>query len=149
MSVGELFDPTVYHIKSWQQVPQHFGPASGQCWTPSSPSPKLSIPKRMARQSSSTGLLYTFYACTIQRIHAHGTRASPMYNIVITGLSTVQLAIAPFRSAWDSSHYYNPFDHQIHPESCSPRIELSNDVSCASNGDSMPKLCPWDRKSVV
>ena len=23
----------------------HFGPASGQCWTPSSPSPQLSIPK--------------------------------------------------------------------------------------------------------
>ena len=32
----------------------HFGPASGQCWTPSSPSPQLSIPKQMARQRSST-----------------------------------------------------------------------------------------------
>jgi hypothetical protein len=32
----------------------HFGPASGQCWTPSSPSPQLSIPKLMARQRSST-----------------------------------------------------------------------------------------------
>jgi hypothetical protein len=33
----------------------HFGLASGQCWTPSSPSPQLSIPKLMARQRSSTG----------------------------------------------------------------------------------------------
>ena len=32
----------------------HFGPASGQCWTPSSPSPQLSIPKQMAKQRSST-----------------------------------------------------------------------------------------------
>ena len=32
----------------------HFGPAFGQCWTPSSPSPQLSIPKQMARQRSST-----------------------------------------------------------------------------------------------
>ena len=30
----------------------HFGPTSGQCWTPSSPSPQLSIPKQMARQRS-------------------------------------------------------------------------------------------------
>ena len=29
----------------------HFCPASGQCWTPSSPSPQLSIPKLMARQT--------------------------------------------------------------------------------------------------
>jgi hypothetical protein len=27
----------------------HFGPTSSQCWTPSSPSPQLSIPKLMAR----------------------------------------------------------------------------------------------------
>ena len=27
---------------------------------------------------------------------------------------------------------------------CSPQIDLSNDVSCASNGDSMPKLQPWE-----
>jgi hypothetical protein len=33
----------------------HFGPASGRCWTPSSPSPHLSISKLMARQRSSTG----------------------------------------------------------------------------------------------
>ena len=32
----------------------HFGPASGQCWTPSSPSPQLSIPKHMARHRLST-----------------------------------------------------------------------------------------------
>ena len=32
----------------------HFGPASGRCWIPSSPSPQLSIPKQMARQRSST-----------------------------------------------------------------------------------------------
>jgi hypothetical protein len=32
----------------------YFGPSSGQCWTPSSPSPHLSIPKMMARQRSST-----------------------------------------------------------------------------------------------
>jgi hypothetical protein len=25
---------------------------------------------------------------------------------------------------------------------CSPRIDISNDVSCVSNGDSMPKLRP-------
>ena len=30
----------------------HFGPASGQCWIPSSPSPQLSIPKQMARHLS-------------------------------------------------------------------------------------------------
>ena len=83
----------------------YFGPASGQCWIPSSPSPQLSIPKQMARQRSPTKCLYTFCACTIQIIHAHGTRASHMYNIVIIGLPTVQSAIAPFRWAWDSSHY--------------------------------------------
>ena len=27
---------------------------------------------------------------------------------------------------------------------CSPRIDLSNDVSCASNGYSIPKLQPWE-----
>ena len=34
---------------------ENFGPAFGQCWTPSSPSPQLSIPKLMARQRSSIG----------------------------------------------------------------------------------------------
>ena len=39
--------------------------------------------------------------------------------------------------------------HQIHLESCSPRIELSNYVSCASNGDSMPKLRPWEVETPI
>jgi len=28
--------------------------------------------------------------------------------------------------------------------SCIPWIDISNDVSCASNGDSIPKLRPWE-----
>ena len=30
----------------------------------------------------------------------------------------------------------------IHGNSCSPQIDISNDVSYTSNGDRMPKLCP-------
>ena len=41
------------------------------------------------------------------------------------------------------------FDHQIRPDSCSPRIELSNDVLYASNGDSMPKLRPWEVETPI
>ena len=40
-------------------------------------------------------------------------------------------------------------DHPIHPDSCSPRIELSNDVSCVSNGDGMPKLRPWEVETPI
>ena len=43
--------------------------------------------------------------CTIQSIHANGTRASPMYKIDIPYLSRVKLVIAPFRWVWDSNHY--------------------------------------------
>jgi hypothetical protein len=34
------------------------------------------------------------------------------------------------------------FGTNIHFHKCSPQIDISNDVSCASNGDSMPKLRP-------
>ena len=32
---------------------------------------------------------------------------------------------------------------------CSPWIDISQDVSCASNGDSMPKLTPWEVKTPI
>ena len=83
----------------------HFGPAPGQCWTPSSPSPQLSIPKLMARQSLSIRWLYTFCACKIKITHKHGMTASYMYKIFITGLSIAQPVTTPFMWAWDSSHY--------------------------------------------
>ena len=41
------------------------------------------------------------------------------------------------------------FRNDIRGKSCSPRIELSNDVSCASNGDSMPKLRPWEVETPI
>ena len=82
----------------------HFGRAFGQCWTPSTPSPQVSIPKPMDRRSS-TWCSYTFCTCTTQTIHIHGTRASLMYNTTIIGLSIAQLATSPFRWDWDSSHY--------------------------------------------
>ena len=31
----------------------------------------------------------------------------------------------------------------------SPRIDLSNDVSCASNRDNMPKLRPWEVETPI
>jgi len=83
----------------------HFGLTSGRCWTPNSLSPLPSILKLMARQRSSIGWSYTFCACTTQRIHAHGTRASPMFNIATTGISTARFATTFFRWAWDSNHY--------------------------------------------
>ena len=42
-----------------------------------------------------------------------------------------------------------PFWDDIRGESCIPQTELSNDVSCASNGDSMPKLCPWEVETQI
>ena len=33
--------------------------------------------------------------------------------------------------------------------SCSPQIDISNDVSCASNGDSMPKLRPREVETPI
>ena len=42
-----------------------------------------------------------------------------------------------------------PFRNDIRGESCSPQIELSNDVSCASNRDSMPKLLPWEVETPI
>ena len=45
--------------------------------------------------------------------------------------------------------FSNELDHPIRPDSCSPRIELSNDVSCASNGDSMPKLRPSEVETPI
>lgn len=83
----------------------HFGPASCQCRTPSSPSPQFSIPKLMARERVSTRLSLTVCACTTQIIHAHGMRSFPMYKISIIRPSTSQPTIAPFRWAWDSNHY--------------------------------------------
>jgi hypothetical protein len=37
-------------------------------------------------------------------------------------------------------------DHRscFSPKSCSSRIDLSNELSSAPNGDRMPKLCPWE-----
>ena len=46
-------------------------------------------------------------------------------------------------------HFTSELDHPIHPNSCNPRIELSNDVSCASNRDSMPKLRPWEVETTI
>ena len=51
--------------------------------------------------------------------------------------------------AYFGHHFTSKVDHQICPESCSPRIEISNDVSCASNGDSMPKLRPWEVETPI
>ena len=83
----------------------HFGPVSGRCWTPNSLSPQPYILKLMVRQRLSTWWLYTFCACTTQRIHAHGMRASPMFSTSTIGLSTARLATTLFKWAWDSSHY--------------------------------------------
>lgn len=83
----------------------HFGPVSGRCWTPNSLSPQPSILKLMARQRLSTRWSYTFCTRTTQSIHAHGMRASPMFNSNTTKLSTAWLATILFRWAWDSSHY--------------------------------------------
>ena len=41
------------------------------------------------------------------------------------------------------------FWNGIHGEICSPWTELSNDVSFASNGDSMPKLRPWEVETPI
>ena len=41
----------------------------------------------------------------LKSIHAHGMRASPMFNTATTGLSIARLATVFFRWAWDSSHY--------------------------------------------
>ena len=35
-----------------------------------------------------------------------------------------------------------PWTNVSHPKSCTPQIDISNKVLCASNGDHMPKLCP-------
>ena len=59
----------------------------------------------MARQRSWTGWSYTFCACTTQSIHAHGMRASPMYNIAIIGPFTTQPITIPFSWGWDSDRY--------------------------------------------
>ena len=48
-----------------------------------------------------------------------------------------------------SFHFGMIFWNDICGESCSPRIELSNDVSCASNGDSMPKLRPSEVETPI
>ena len=45
--------------------------------------------------------------------------------------------------------FTNELDNPIHPDSCSPRIELSNDVSYASNRYSMPKLRPWEVETPI
>ena len=37
----------------------------------------------------------------------------------------------------------------IHGEIFSPRIDISNDVLCASNIDSMPKLRPWEIETPI
>ena len=41
------------------------------------------------------------------------------------------------------------FKMDIHGKSCSPWIDISNDVSCASNGNSMPKLRPWEVETPI
>ena len=41
------------------------------------------------------------------------------------------------------------FQNDIRGENFSPQIELSNDVSCASNGDSMPKLRPQEVETPI
>ena len=83
----------------------HFGPISGWCWTPSSLSPQLSIPKLMAKKRFSIWWSYTYCACKTQSIHTHGIRAFPMSNTAIIELSIARLATTLFRWAWDSSHY--------------------------------------------
>ena len=37
----------------------------------------------------------------------------------------------------------------IHGEIFIPRIDISNDVPCASNRDSMPKLRPWEVETPI
>ena len=37
----------------------------------------------------------------------------------------------------------------IHGNSCIPQIDIYNDVSCASNRDSMPKLRPWEVETPI
>ena len=59
----------------------------------------------MARQRSSTGWSYTFFACTTQSIHAHRMKASPMASTATTYFSISQLAKTPFRWGLDSNHY--------------------------------------------
>ena len=83
----------------------HFGPVSSLCLTPNSLSPQPSILKLMARQRLSRGWLYTFCACKTKNIHAHGTRASPMFSTTTIGLFIARLATTLFRWAWGSSHY--------------------------------------------
>ena len=83
----------------------HFGPVFARCWTPNSLSPQPSILKLMVRQRLSIGWWYTFCTCTTQSIHAHGTRASPMFSTATTRLFIARLETTLFRWAWDSSHY--------------------------------------------
>ena len=42
-----------------------------------------------------------------------------------------------------------PERNDIHGKSCSPQIDFSNDVSRASNRDSMPKLRPWEVETPI
>ena len=43
----------------------------------------------------------------------------------------------------------DPWIDASHIENFTPWIDLSNDVSCASNGDSMPKLRPREVETPI
>ena len=43
----------------------------------------------------------------------------------------------------------DPLSNVAHIESCTPRIDLSNEVWCVSNGDCMPKLRPWEVETPI
>ena len=42
-----------------------------------------------------------------------------------------------------------PWNNFSHTNSCIPLIDLSNEVWCMSNGDRMPKLCPWEVETPI
>ena len=42
-----------------------------------------------------------------------------------------------------------PWTHVAHIESCTPRIDLSNELLSASNGDRMPKLRPREVETPI
>ena len=50
---------------------------------------------------------------------------------------------------WEKGGQHGSMDRCFLFQICSPRIDLSNNVSCASNGDSMPKLQPWEVETPI
>ena len=42
-----------------------------------------------------------------------------------------------------------PWTDVVHTKSCTPRIDLFNEVWCVSNIDRMPKLRPWEVETPI